>query len=68
MSADPLTALANEYGGEWKVWRPGRFAADHCRLDVTLMADSVPGLAEKLRLFTELIKDLPGPVMNEGTT
>jgi hypothetical protein len=59
-SADPLTALNNEYGAEWKVRQPGRrHLADHRRLDVTLIADSVLGLAEKLRTFTELIKDLP---------
>ncbi len=58
MSADPLTALNNEYGAEWHVWRPGRYVADHRRLDVTLISDSVPELAEKLRAFTELIKDL----------
>jgi hypothetical protein len=56
---DPLTALSNEFGVEWKVWKPGRFVADHRRIDVTLISDSVSGLAEKLRAFTELIKDLP---------
>ena len=56
---DPLTALSNEYGTEWKVWKPGRYVADHRRIDVTLISDSVSGLAEKLRAFTELIKDLP---------
>jgi len=56
---DPLTALSNEYGAEWKVWKPGRYAADHRRMDVSLISDSVSGLAEKLRAFTELIKDLP---------
>jgi hypothetical protein len=56
---DPLTALSNEYGTEWKVWKPGRYVADHRRIDVTLVSDSVSGLAEKLRAFTELIKDLP---------
>ncbi len=60
MSADPLTALSNEYGAEWKVWQPGRrYVADHRQLDVSLIADSVPGLAEKLRAFTELTRDLP---------
>jgi len=59
MSADPLTALNNEYGAEWDVRHPGRYVADHRRLDVTLMSDSVPELAEKLRAFTELIKGLP---------
>jgi hypothetical protein len=56
---DPLTTLASEYEAEWKVWKPGRYVADHRRIDVTLMSDSVPGLAEKLRTFTELIRDLP---------
>jgi hypothetical protein len=56
---DPLTALSNEYGAEWKVWKPGRYVADHRRIDVSLAADSVSGLAEKLRTFTELLKDLP---------
>src|ERR1700730_9848057 len=59
MGCDPLTALSNEYGAEWKVSNPGRYVADHRRLDVTLVSDSVSGLAEKLRAFTELIKDLP---------
>jgi len=58
MSADPLTTLNSEYGLEWKVWRPGRYVADHRRLDVTLISDSVSGLAEKLRAFTELRTDL----------
>ena len=58
-SADPLTALNNEFGAEWKVQQPGRYVADHRRLDVTLIADSVAGLAEKLRAFTELIRNLP---------
>jgi hypothetical protein len=58
MSADPLAALNNEYGAQWDVSRPGRYVADHRRLDVTLIADSVPGLTEKLRAFTELIKGL----------
>ena len=56
---DPLRALSNEYETEWKVWKPGRYVADHRRIDVTLVSDSVSGLAEKLRAFTELIKDLP---------
>jgi hypothetical protein len=59
MSANPLTALNNEYGAEWKVRHPGRYVADHRRLDVTFISDSVPELTEKLRAFTELIKDLP---------
>ena len=58
MSADLLAALDNEYGAEWKVWRPGRYVADHRRLDVTLISDSVSGLADKLRVFTQLINDL----------
>jgi len=58
MTADPLAALTDEYGTEWKVWRPGRYVADHRRLDVTLISDSVSGLAEKLRAFTQLINDL----------
>jgi hypothetical protein len=33
---DPLDALSNEYGAEWKVWKPGRYVADHRRIDVTL--------------------------------
>jgi hypothetical protein len=59
MGCDPLTVLSNEYGAEWKVRKPGRYVADHLRMDVSLVSDSVPGLAEKLRAFTELIKDLP---------
>jgi hypothetical protein len=59
MSCDPLTALSNEYGAEWNVRHPGKYVADHRRLDVTLISDSVPGLAAKLRAFTELIRDLP---------
>jgi hypothetical protein len=59
MGCDPLTALSNEYGAEWKVWKPGRYVADHLQLDVSLVSDSVSGLAKKLRAFTELIKNLP---------
>ena len=59
MSCDPLTALSNEYGAEWAVRHPGKYVADHRRLDVTLISESVAGLAAKLRTFTELIKDLP---------
>ena len=59
MSCDPLTALSNEYGAEWNVRHPGKYVADHRQLDVTLISDSVPGLADKLRAFTELIRDLP---------
>jgi hypothetical protein len=61
MGCDPLTALSNEYGAEWEVSNPGRYVADHRRLDVTLVSDSVSGLAEKLRAFTELIEDLVNP-------
>jgi len=56
---DPLDALSNEYGAEWKVWKPGRYVADHRWIDVTLISDSVSGLAEKLRAFTGLARDLP---------
>lgn len=56
---DPLTALSDEYAAEWKVQHPGKYVADHRRLDVTLISDSVSGLAEKLHAFTELIRDLP---------
>jgi hypothetical protein len=59
MSCDPLTALSNEYGAEWTVRHPGNYVADHRRFDVTLISDSVPGLADKLRAFTKLIRDLP---------
>jgi hypothetical protein len=59
IGCDPLTALSNEYGADWNVRMPGRYMADHRRIDVTLMSDSVSGLAEKLRKFTELTKDLP---------
>jgi hypothetical protein len=59
MSCDPLTALNNEYGAEWNIRPPGKYVAHHRRLDVTLTSDSVRGLAEKLRTFTELIKNLP---------
>jgi hypothetical protein len=46
MSADPLTALNNEYGGEWTVRHPDRYVADHRRLDVRFISDSVPELAK----------------------
>jgi hypothetical protein len=59
MSCDPLTALGNEYGSEWIVRHRGKYVADHRRLGVTLTSDSVPGLAGKLRQFTELVRDLP---------
>jgi hypothetical protein len=41
------------------VWQPGRYVADHLRLDVTLVSDTVAGLAEKLRRFITMTKDLP---------
>jgi hypothetical protein len=59
MSRDQLTALGNEYRAEWNVRHPGKYVADHRHLDVTLISDSVTGLADKLRAFTELIRDLP---------
>jgi hypothetical protein len=59
MSADPQTALENEYVAEWKVRQPARFCGEHRPLDVTLISDTASGLAEKLRAFTELIRDLP---------
>ena len=55
---DPLAALSREYA-EWNVRHPGKYVADHRRLDVTLISDSIPGLAEKLRTFSELIRNLP---------
>jgi hypothetical protein len=33
--------------------------ADHRRLDVTLVSDSIADLAEKLRRFITMTKDLP---------
>jgi hypothetical protein len=45
MSRDPLTALNDEYGAEWNVRYPGRYVADHRRLDMTLISDSVPELS-----------------------
>ena len=59
LSCDPLAELSDRYETDWKVSHPGRYVADHRRLDVTLISDSIPGLAEKLRAFTDLIKDLP---------
>jgi len=50
MSADPLTALNNEYGAEWNVRHPGRYVADHRRLDVTLIDG--PPRAEYARMPT----------------
>jgi hypothetical protein len=54
-----LVALEREYHDEWRVWKPGNYAADHKRIDVGLVSGSLEGLADKLRIFTELIKDLP---------
>jgi hypothetical protein len=57
---DPqLEELSKEFGKEWRVWRPGRYVADHRRLDVTLVSDTVSELAEKLRRFIIMTKDLP---------
>ena len=56
---DPLASLASEYGTHWNVWKPGRYVADHRHLDVSLKSDTIPGLADKLRQFTELVRDLP---------
>jgi len=54
--SDPqFEELATEFGEEWVVWHPGRYIAHHRRLDVSLIADAVDGLADKLRGFTELI-------------
>jgi hypothetical protein len=40
---DPqLEELSEEFGTEWRVWRPGRYVADHPRLDVALVSDTVP--------------------------
>jgi hypothetical protein len=64
MGCDPLIALSNEYGADWNVRMPGRCVADHRRVDVTLMSDSVSGLAEKLRKFTETDQ---GPAVNPDT-
>lgn len=58
-NCDPLAALSEEYGNEWNMRHPGKYVADHRWLDVTLISDSAPGLAEKLHSFTELIRDLP---------
>jgi hypothetical protein len=56
---DPLTTLKTQYAAEWNVRHPGKYVADHRRLDVTLVSDSVPGLTAKLRAFAELIKEFP---------
>jgi hypothetical protein len=58
-SPDPLAVLSGEYGAQWRVWQPGRYVADHRHLDVTLISDTISGLADKLRTFTELVSDLP---------
>jgi hypothetical protein len=36
MSCDPLTALSNEYEAEWNMRYPGKYVADHHRLDGAL--------------------------------
>jgi hypothetical protein len=60
MRPDPqLEELSEEFGGDWVVWRPGRYVADHRRLDVTLVSDTVAELGEKLRRFITMTKDLP---------
>lgn len=41
MPADPLSALADEYGAEWTVRHPGRYVTDHRRLDVTLISGPI---------------------------
>jgi hypothetical protein len=57
---DPeLEELSEEFGEEWVVWRPGRYVADHRRLDVSLTSGTVAGLADKLRRFIIMTKDLP---------
>ncbi len=55
---DPLAALSREYP-EWNLRHPGKYVADHRRLDVTLISDEISGLAERLRAFSELIRSLP---------
>ena len=54
-----LEELSEEFAEEWRVWRPGRYVADHRRLDVPLVSDTVAELAEKLRRFITMTKDLP---------
>ncbi len=39
--------------------RPGRYVADHRRLDVSLISDTIADLADKLRRFITMTKDLP---------
>ena len=57
---DPqLEELSEEFGKEWRVWRPVRYVADHRRLDVTLVSDTVAELGEKLRRFITMTEDLP---------
>jgi hypothetical protein len=58
-ASDPMAALAREYDAQWNVWKPGLYVADHRHLDVSLKSDTIPGLADKLRQFTELVRDLP---------
>ena len=57
--APQLEELSEEFGEEWRVWQPGRYVADHRRLDVTLVPDTVAELGEKLRRFITMTKDLP---------
>ncbi len=59
MSCDPLTALSNEYGAEWNVRHPGKYVADHRRLNVTADLGFCPGPGRKAAHATELIRDLP---------
>lgn len=57
---DPqLEELSEAFGEESRVWRPGRYVADHRRLDVTLVSYTVAELREKLRRFIIMTKDLP---------
>jgi hypothetical protein len=57
---DPeLDELSRDFGEEWVLWRPGRYVADHRRLDVSLISDTVADLADKLRRFITMTKDLP---------
>jgi hypothetical protein len=57
---DPLLEeLSEEFGEEWVVWWLGRYVADHRRLDLTLVSDTAADLADKLRRFIAMTKDLP---------
>ena len=57
---DPqLEELSEAFGEDWRVWRPGRYVADHRWLDVTLVSDTVAELGEKLRRFITMTEDLP---------